>query len=331
MITEKSQLQLRIKDAIISLKKYTNKSSSISVKIICNNQELIENKDWRLNFYGDIIIKMEAFDFSKISKSYVDVLVTYEPTKLPVNSIEDINTKEGISRNIKTLKDLLYISGLRYALLNKFNYKEELESFVLNKSIYLDSRGQVLLIEYDNKIYHESRCLPNICSMKDFEEKVKSYTLSQNNFPSYRDVCPHCGEKWTLDNITDCIEGRGDFLYHKYCNLASCYEESKKEFEYVASTVFDDYKLRAVKNNYGSENIYGSWFMIFTNEGRIRIGWRYRVIEIRWMNDYKKFKTDEFNEVAGTKEFNNYERYIHAGSTAMAIKYLRLAKNNIIK
>jgi hypothetical protein len=108
------------------------------------------------------------------------------------------------------------------------------------------------------------------------------------------------------------------------------YEEIKSEFNYIASKVFDDFNLRAVKNEYGSESYNGCWFIIKTDNGDIKIGWRKRVIQIEWLDNYKKFRFNGENEDV-TKEFSSKERYIHAWNTEKAINYLRQAKRTIIK
>jgi hypothetical protein len=108
------------------------------------------------------------------------------------------------------------------------------------------------------------------------------------------------------------------------------YEKSKKEFDFISSRIFENYDIRAVKNEYGSGDYRGSWFIIFTDNGDIRIGWRKRVIEIEWLKNYKPF-TFKGDDEDVTKGFSDTGRYIHAWSVEKAIEYLRNAEHTIIE
>lgn len=191
-----------------------------------------------------------------------------------------------------------------------------------------DSFGQVWCLEYE-KMKEYDYCTPDFLTKEEFKNRIERFSMCSGYVPEHDSVCPHCGQKWTLNNLRDCV-GCGKELYHEECNKFNLYESSKKEFDYVASSIFDDYSLRAVKNEYGSESYNGSWFIIKTNDGDIKIGWRKRVIQIEWLKNYKPFKFNGENEDV-TKEFSNKERYIHAYSTDKAIEYLRQAKRTIVK
>jgi len=44
--------------------------------------------------------------------------------------------------------------------------------------------------------------------------------------------------------------------------------------------------VHELKNLYGSESYHGSWWLMITPHGPIRIGWRKRVIEINWTDTH---------------------------------------------
>lgn len=63
------------------------------------------------------------------------MIVEYEPSQLPLR-LDDINTLEGLKRNIVDLKSLDYISVIRWVANRKFNIR--LNEFVLFNTILFD-------------------------------------------------------------------------------------------------------------------------------------------------------------------------------------------------
>lgn len=253
------------------------------------------------------------------------MIVEYEPSQLPLN-LDDINTLEGLKRCIVNLESLNYIKTLRLVANKKFNIR--LNEFIVFDTILFDQFGQSMKLRYE-KSSEYSNSFNDIITLEEFKSQVKEYTYGNEAIPAFDDVCPHCKQKWNLSNTKDCIR-RGEHVYHIDCNKYNLYENSKKEFDYIASKAFNHYKIHAVKNEYGSENYNGCWFIITTSEGDIQIGWRKRVIQIKWLQNYKSF---EFcgNAEDVTKSFNDKERYIHAWSIDKAIEYLNKSKATVLK
>ena len=317
MIREVKAITLGCAYDFIDLAKYTNNKDSIKVKFENSEEDFMK---WTLNDFGSLRIELGVLDYKLYENPHtIKMIVEYEPSQLPL-SLDNINTLEGLTKNITDLKSLDYISNMRLVSHRKFNIR--LNEFVLFNTILFDQFGQSMKLRYENqKEYNHS--FNKIMTLEEFKIKVKEYSYGSGAIPEATDICPHCKQKWSLNNLRDCIQ-REDFVYHIDCNRFSLYEEVKKEFDYIASRVFKSYGLYAITNEYGSEDYNGCWFIITTLEGDIKIGWRKRVIQIEWLQNYKPFKFNGNSEDV-TKEFSNKERYIHAWSTEKAIEYLMKA------
>lgn len=322
MIKEVKSISLGSGYDYISLDKYTNAKDSIKITFKDTGKELAT---WTLNDFGTIEIKRGVINHKDYEHPYrMEVVVEYEPSELPL-TLADIDTLEGLKRSITDLKSLDYICNIRLVTNRKF--KISLNEFVLFNSIVFDQFGQTWNLEYD-KMEQYDYCTQDFIAIEEFKSRIKDFRMCGGHIPSADDTCPHCKQKWTLKDLRDCI-GRGTKLYHKDCNKFNLYEKSKNEFNYIVSSIFEDYSLRAVKNEYGSESYNGYWFIVCTSDGDVKLGWRKRVIEITWLDNYKKFKFNGDGEDV-TKKFSGCERYIHADSEQKAIEYLRKAKKSII-
>lgn len=304
----------------IELDKYTNKANSIKIRL--ENTD-IKIQNWKLNDMGQLVINTKNIDFIRFTNPYTTKFtIEYEPSGMPIE-LEEINTVKGLMKNINELKSFDYIKSMRWVAANKFKIK--LNEFVIHNAILFDSYGQTMKLNYKEK---DRKIFAEIISLKIFELRIKNYSIQPATIPNHDTICPHCGQKWTIENIDDHIR-QEDASYHIECNKFRLYEKSKKEFDYIASTVFEKYEIHAVKNEYGSESYNGYWFIISSPEGDIKIGWRKRVIQIEWLKNYKDFKFTA-ETIVSTKEFSENIRFIHAWTIEKAIKYLRKARESII-
>lgn len=318
MIREIKSISLGSSYDFIDLSQYTNNKNSINVKFEDTGETFTK---WTLTDFGNINIESGVIDYKQYENPYrIQMIVEYEPSKLPL-SLDDIDTLDGLKRNIVDLKSLDYISDIRLVANRKFDIR--LRAFALFNSIVFDSFGQTMMLKYENMDKY-NYSMPSFIAMEEFANRICSYSMCSGYIPSADDLCPHCKQGWNFNNLSDCVR-RGSHIYHSNCNKFSLYEITKKEFDYIASSVFHNYNLYAVKNEYGSEEYNGCWFIISTNDGDIKIGWRKRVIQIEWLGNYKEFKFNGENENV-TKEFSNKERYIHAWNVGKAIEYLKQAK-----
>lgn len=321
MNTEIKSITLGSSYDFIQLDKYTNNKNSIKVTMEDTGDDFTE---WTLSDFGTLDIELGVIDYGKYKSPYqIKVIVEYEPSELPL-SLDDINTLDGLKKNIIDLKSLDYIYNIRLVAYRKFNII--LNEFILFNYIYFDSFGQMMKVECENI---EKYDFDDFLTIENFKSKISKFSLCGFYIPDDNSICPHCRQKWNLNNLRDCIKREGN-LYHLDCNKFSLYEKSKKEFDYIATNVFIDYSLHAVKNEYGSEEYNGCWFIINTCNGDIKIGWRKRVISIEWLENYKEFKFTGMNEKV-TKCFDDKRRYIHSDNTLKTIEYLKEANETIIK
>jgi len=315
MIRETKTITMGSSYDFINLDKYTSDKESIKVTFESTGEKLT---DWVLSDTGALIIQNGVIDYKSYENAHdIKMIIEYTPSGLPLG-LQDIDTVEGLTKHITDLKSLEYIRKIRSAAHNKFDIT--LHEFVVFNTVLFDQFGQCMKISYDkqdscNRMFH------GIMALEDFRTEIDSYSYGSGAIALDHDICPHCKQKWTLIDFGKCVR-QGEDIYHVECNKYSLYDKVKTEFEYIASNIFSNYTIHAIKNEYGSEEYNGPWFIISTSEGDIKIGWRKRVIEINWLENFKPFKFDGEGEEV-TKHFNDKVRYIHAYSDSKAIEYLR--------
>ena len=149
--------------------------------------------------------------------------------------------------------------------------------------------------------------------------------------------CPVCGKDITLEQVDNrgltSDEGR---LFHKVCYLKYLRLQMTDELTELVALAFSDFDLKwketmsceVVTNEYCSEPGccgHRPWFMFTTPYGRIKIGWRKRVINIEFydfkgVDYYSLFAEENVTKGYFVKNENNY--YIHAWGKDEAWRYL---------
>lgn len=227
--------------------------------------------------------------------------------------------QEFLKEHIKDLRTLQKIEKIRI-------YKDtKHDIFLFNNSILMNSHGNIMF--------------------KNNQSYGPGVGYSVKRMPDYNQTCPHCKEKFELEDVINdnCVQvftkwsddGNEQIFdyYHKHCSNAHNNEVELERFIDIVSETYPDimYKnFHAIKNKYCPCDHCADWFVVDTPDGRFIIGWRKRVIQIIWLDDYKKF-TDNFEDQNVTRNICNKERYIHAWSEEMAKSYIKRAKNSIIK
>lgn len=164
--------------------------------------------------------------------------------------------------------------------------------------------------------------------------KVGKDSYSSIRIPNEESICPICGKKWNIYNLEDYTsiydyEKEKSTFYHKQCNFINNLNTEQKEFTDIFKKVYlADFSFTVIPNEYCQCDKCAPWFKVNTPDGDVKIGWRKRVISIKWFDNYKKF-TDDFKDENVTKGFDD-RRYIHAWSVEKCIEYLLRAKNSIV-
>jgi hypothetical protein len=263
----------------------------------------------------------------------VYVEVEYKPKELELDN-RIYNTAEGLSEYIKDLTTLNHIMNIRAVAYNKKGLR--LNEFIWKGILQFDQFGQTMLLseqkyEDENDIrYLKSRAV----SIETFKRYCKQWSGTFEHIPNDSDICGHCGKKWSIEDILNYVK-IDEIGYHKECLKERNNELKFLEFQNIFSKVYvhdlSKLKFKMIPNEYCLCDLCASWFIVNTPHGDIKIGWRKRVMQIEWLDNYKEFiETFESEDV--TRGFGKYcsdKRYIHARNAENAIEYLIRAKNSI--
>lgn len=134
------------------------------------------------------------------------------------------------------------------------------------------------------------------------------------------------------DGITDDYiieEGDSGFFNvwtytHKMCNIIKQENSEREYFKTVFEEAgFSQILLKTTINEYWNNNKYGPWFLVTTEIGIFKIGWRKRVINIEWpKNKINPDYLSLFDYVKDTKDSS----HIHAWKREQAVEYLKKIK-----
>lgn len=90
-----------------------------------------------------------------------------------------------------------------------------------------------------------------------------------------------------------------------------------------------------IRNEYGSEEYRGPWWLVKTAYGLIKIGWRKRVINIDWEDTLLRVDENavidyEFHKLPLTRDNTTmWDKGIHAWSYSKAVEYLAEMKTRM--
>jgi hypothetical protein len=319
--------------AYINLDNYADKDS-VKCKIANIGEEIIPDM---FSYGGTPYFSYNTFKKYSNGNHYarIYVEVEYKEKELELNEYI-FNTAKGIDDYILDLDTLHHIMNIRAIAHEKKNIK--LNEFVWRGLLKFDQFGQTMFLseqEYtDNTPYKVKN---GTVEVDTFRFYCKRWSGTFRDIPEQNNICPQCGEKWTIDNITDCVtieqEKYKRVGYHKNCLRVYKNKEQLKEFETIFSNTYNlsELKFKAIKNEYCQCEHCASWFIISTPDGDIKIGWRKRVINIEWLENYKSF-TETFESEDVTKGFGKWgeEKYIHAWGIEKAIEYIKRARESIL-
>lgn len=231
-----------------------------------------------------------------------------------------MNTAEEIRAHLGSLELLRQLSSQRHRL--GYDDGKTLNEFIILKGrYYLDSCGN----------FSKVRELEgNTQNLKDVMTREELYAALGPNgsmttdigtpLPGERQQCAVCGHFWTVANCHDFLNQDGQ-TYHENCLRL---DVAQQEFEHFQSMFklagFKTAIFTAIPNGYWGERAgwYGTpWYIVETPYGKIKIGWRKRVINIDWSDTGKDLELFFKNE-----DVTKWNHGIHAWSSAKAVSYL---------
>jgi len=140
--------------------------------------------------------------------------------------------------------------------------------------------------------------------------------------PAYA-TCDRCGEGWTLRNVDNFIWlQRTEQARHQECHRIAIIEDEREHFEDILKKAEIPYtKLIAFPSQYYPDpDYFGPWFWVETPKGRIKIGWRKRVINIDWS---KTALGATGGDIVEDPKVTHGHTYVHAWGPDKAVAALR--------
>ena len=166
---------------------------------------------------------------------------------------------------------------------------------------------------------------PDVMDRKETQKFTSHWTSTMGAaLPPQGARCDRCGRGWSLDNVRDYYWERDQPARHKKCQELLVIEREYKEIKGILDRSEIPYtEMVMIPNQYHPNPdpvYYGPWFMVETPKGRIKIGWRKRVISIDWSESGWSAKG---SDVVGDKEVTHWEEGVHAYGADKAVECLR--------
>lgn len=130
----------------------------------------------------------------------------------------------------------------------------------------------------------------------------------------------HGIDDWYVIQPGDETSCRRTTYFHHECFRSWMTEKSREEFKTIFRSVgiVPEGILQAVPNEYGSFEYRGAWFVADTPYGKLRIGWRKRVIEIVLLGDWPINCAALFAD----ENVTTSKQLVHAWGSEKASEYL---------
>lgn len=150
------------------------------------------------------------------------------------------------------------------------------------------------------------------------------------------------GQKFSAD-IEILLDINRELTENDNNNLLDAIEKNKNDLHEESLRLDPEEKLRAVKEKAEIISLFGNreifieeipngycsrycckhlpWFIITTNKGRIKIGWRKRVIHIEWTDTIIK---ENAEKMFPNEDVTRFDKVIHAWGPEKAKEYINL-------
>lgn len=190
--------------------------------------------------------------------------------------------------------------------------------------------GSVSLI---NKIFSEyipSTINTPIIKYEDFFKHLKSHVnfeylsqafINHERMPTEHTPCKHCGKAFSIQELDTVQFLDNDEYSHLTCYIEDLDAEHRYKFtEAFVKAGFKVFGLTRTDNLYGSLNYRGHWFVVDTDLGNVTIGYRKRVIDV-------KFAKNIF--IDDGKDTTTYGGGFHAYTEIELVKRLSLLNTEL--
>ena len=164
---------------------------------------------------------------------------------------------------------------------------------------------------------------PTVMTREEMGEFTRRWEATSGPaLPPADGKCDRCGDGWSLRNVRDYYQGREQPPRHKGCQELYIVDHERKEFTEILDRSEIPYtEMIAIPNQYYPDPTwYGPWFMVETPKGRIKIGWRKRVISIDWSTSELEAPG---SAVVEEERVTHWERGVHAYGADKAVEALR--------
>lgn len=237
-----------------------------------------------------------------------------------------MDTKRIILKSLVSLESFNELIKARKKYVTEHEVGSLTDWYVLNGLIWLDTCANVWLrIKRDYREPDEDYSdIPFIFAKGEWKPgKEQSFSYTVMNLPTHLVSCPGCNFGWDLDNIEDFISVGNAFdisIYHKKCyklhNAETIGQKIRSCFD-VASKDGFKIEMHPIENEYCGCDLCSNWYKVETVYGNFIVGWRKRVITLKYTGKYKINIGELINDDV-TKD----ERYIHAWGYTKLVEYL---------
>ena len=238
------------------------------------------------------------------------------------------DTREGFENALQQgLAGLKEISDRRACA--GYKDKERLSVWYILGYYCFDACGNTMVITEGHPTYSDFNAyVPRILTDDEMRAamKDKSWTMTHGSIPPTSETCPRCLEGWNMQNYATHMAKR-DYQtdewthYHKRCHDLKVTQSEIAYFrEILKEAHLDDCDYRLIPAEY-PDRPTAPWFMVETDLGPIKIGYRRRVISISWKH------AEGLKEIDGRKLFEDEgvttdRALVHAWGKDKAVDYL---------
>ena len=172
--------------------------------------------------------------------------------------------------------------------------------------------------------------IPDVMTGEEMKKFSNRWAVEHTGgvFPPVVETCNRCLRGWDLRNIRDYYTYRDreteKWVHrHRTCQELAIIEQEQELFrDIVTKAEIPHSSMRAIPNEYYSSDPtwFGPWFIVETDLGPLRIGYRKRVINIDWTDTQVNHNGDILFE---DENVTTWRTGVHAWGRDKAIEYLR--------